>query len=1143
MINENAQLQVTVQIPESAALNDSDQVSIFATSTGDTSGNITDSITLTTNVLPDQKPERITLSGPSTGDVHTLQRFVAAIEPADTTLPVTYTWEATDQPTIVHTGNISDDISFSWDTAGEKTVAITATNRAGSTQDTLTFTPQTYSISGRVTNSNDEPISGATVSVGKTFSAQTDSDGNYMLDGLIAGNYALRCTHSDYIFLPIRDIVTVPPALTEQNFTALQAVHANEQDDGGHITLDQGEFLAVSLESIPSTGYTWVPTIETSLTDGTPILQRMDYSDFVPDHDIHISRGRETFYYQPLDEGEITLRFDYRRPWEDTSSVSLAEDAGGTQVITMSVETEGSLEDGPISFDPVLESEIPTGGGDYGDSGSGVDLGLPSSFDWCERGGCSSVKSQGQCGSCWAFGSVGVIESVIKIQDGVERDVSEQYLVSCNTNGWGCNGGNLALPYFKDKVPPSETSAGVVYEDDFPYEAEDLACNGPYPHYEKIDTWGYVDKYNTMPALESAKQIIYEYGPIVVAVCSSDAFGGYQNGVFDTEEGYKCLPGTTNHAVVLVGWDDSEGVWLLRNSWGTDWGNEGYMRIKYGTSNVGMAAAYAVYKEKEELPAPPTDLKTMISTNKIDLVWKDNSDNETGFIVERNLGSGWQKFATLKQDSENFTDRSVDCDQTYYYRVYAYNGAGDSQKSNLSSGRLTDCGPIAPDQIEVVAISGSEVEVSWQDNSNNEDGFSIERWNGSDWDEIDTVSADTTSYTDSGLQCGTTYYYQVRAYNSHGYSYYTNFSSDTTDACSIEAPSNLQISALSKESLELTWEDNSDNEDGFNIMRWSGDGWKTIANPSANATSYTDSGLQCYESGVSGEYWYAVFAHIGSRSFSDSSGSVFGKTDACYEPVNESLGDCNDDGTTDLADVSALVLRIFKNQFADNQLCDANEDSSVDAGDVSCTVLIYFNGQGACNTGGSSTSQVAWLPFAASEPPSPSIPSLSIAEQVPAPPSGSVTIPISFTRGTEEISSLGFSIDYDEERLRFDPTDGNGDGIPDTITFNVGAGFTKMVSTDTTDTHGEIDVSIMDLSIPLTSLSDGDIASVTLEILKPTTGTVEANIAFSETPKASFGTTDGYSVQGTTHDGSVVIGELELGGDYKLFLPLIVAEE
>jgi hypothetical protein len=83
----------------------------------------------------------------------------------------------------------------------------------------------------------------------------------------------------------------------------------------------------------------------------------------------------------------------------------------------------------------------------------------------------------------------------------------------------------------------------------------------------------------------------------------------------------------------------------------------------------------------------------------------------------------------------------------------------------------------------------------------------------------------------------------------------------------------------------------------------------------------------------------------------------------------------------------------------------------------------------------------------------------------------------------------------------------------------------------------------MDLSIPLTSLTDGDIASVTLEILKPTTGTVEANIAFSETPKASFGTTDGYSVQGTTHDGSVVIGELELGGDYKLFLPLIVAEE
>lgn len=217
---------------------------------------------------------------------------------------------------------------------------------------------------------------------------------------------------------------------------------------------------------------------------------------------------------------------------------------------------------------------------------------LPASFDWRALNGCTSIKDQGNCGSCWAFGTIAPLECNILISDKVEVDLSEQWLVSCNRDGWSCNGGWFAHDYLKSKTDPCGDT-GAVLEQDFPYQAKNLPCNCPYPHPYKIDTWHYIGSSQGIPSVDSMKQAIMDYGPISVACAVNNGWGGYHGGVFNDNS-----PAQINHAVALVGWDDNQGtngVWILRNSWGPGWGDDGYMYIEYGCCQVGYAACYVKY--------------------------------------------------------------------------------------------------------------------------------------------------------------------------------------------------------------------------------------------------------------------------------------------------------------------------------------------------------------------------------------------------------------------------------------------------------------------------------------------------------------------------------------------------------------------
>ena len=220
-------------------------------------------------------------------------------------------------------------------------------------------------------------------------------------------------------------------------------------------------------------------------------------------------------------------------------------------------------------------------------------------FNWCDLGGCTSVKQQGGCGSCWAFAALGAMESDIKIKDDVSTDLSEQWLISCTLAG-DCGGGQYseAFKYLRcNGLQDPCGDSGAVLESDFPYQADDppnVPCACPYPHPYCLADWGFAYGGGGVPPVADVKQAIVTYGPVAVSVYANWAFQTYGGGVFNACENDQ----GTNHAVVLVGWDDNQGtdgVWILRNSWGSGWGQGGYMLIEYGCSVVGIGACWSYY--------------------------------------------------------------------------------------------------------------------------------------------------------------------------------------------------------------------------------------------------------------------------------------------------------------------------------------------------------------------------------------------------------------------------------------------------------------------------------------------------------------------------------------------------------------------
>ena len=272
--------------------------------------------------------------------------------------------------------------------------------------------------------------------------------------------------------------------------------------------------------------------------------------------------------------------------------------------------------------------------------------------------------------------------------------------------------------------------------------------------------------------------------------------------------------------------------------------------------NSGGNSAYsntATATTNATAPAAPSSLTaTAASSTQINLSWADNSNNEDGFRIERCQDAGCTNFveiATVGANVASYSNTGLTAATTYQYRVRAYNSGGNSAYSNTATATTNATAPAAPSSLTAIAASSTQINLSWTDNSNNEDGFRIERCQDAgctNFVEIATVGANVASYSNTGLTAATTYQYRVRAYNSGGNSAYSNTATATTNATAPAAPSSLTATAASSTQINLSWADNSNNEDGFRIERCQDAGctnFMEIATVGANLASYSNTGL------------------------------------------------------------------------------------------------------------------------------------------------------------------------------------------------------------------------------------------------------------------------------------------------------------
>ncbi|KAL9241158.1 hypothetical protein vseg_015300 [Gypsophila vaccaria] len=229
---------------------------------------------------------------------------------------------------------------------------------------------------------------------------------------------------------------------------------------------------------------------------------------------------------------------------------------------------------------------------------------VPESVDWRAKGAVTPIKNQGNCGSCWAFSTIVSVEGINQIKTKNLLSLSEQELVDCVPDNNGCDGGLMehAFAYIK-------SVGGVTAENTYPYEAKNGACNSAKVNAPVVK----IDGYEVVPENdENALTKAVANQPVSVAIdAGGRSFQFYHEGVYTGECGTDL-----DHGVAAVGYgvtQDGTKYWTVKNSWGTGWGEKGYIRIQRGISakegrcGIAMDASYPVKSTSDNPTNTTTD--------------------------------------------------------------------------------------------------------------------------------------------------------------------------------------------------------------------------------------------------------------------------------------------------------------------------------------------------------------------------------------------------------------------------------------------------------------------------------------------------------------------------------------------------------
>jgi hypothetical protein len=271
----------------------------------------------------------------------------------------------------------------------------------------------------------------------------------------------------------------------------------------------------------------------------------------------------------------------------------------------------------------------------------------PSRFDWRNKDGkdwMTPIREQGGCGSCWAFSALAIIEAKINIQANdpdVDIDLSEQHLVSscCDGDcgsGWPGDGINYAI------------DVGIPTEECFPYTAQNSACT---PCADWGTTRWNVDDYRYNTDESTYKYQISLYGPMSAIFAVYDDLHLYQGGIYQrTNTSVFC----GYHAIAIVGWNDTDDTWIIKNSWGTDWGESGYGRIprEYFYANYG---AYTIRNIVNYVPVAGASANPPSGTILLGVAFTGTGTDRDGTIVSYNWTFGDGASSTSQNPAHAYT--------------------------------------------------------------------------------------------------------------------------------------------------------------------------------------------------------------------------------------------------------------------------------------------------------------------------------------------------------------------------------------------------------------------------------------------------------------------------------------------------------